>query len=202
MKTIIKTSLTKPIMVFVMFILLPVILFSQNDYIIFKNGKETRAKIISKTPDTLVYAEYGKPEVSYAITMEKVDTILSIKVLNMLNKSLTPKQELWKKQLHYQKVKKASIVLMACGTGLIGAGLIAIPEYKDDGSLDAFLDYESQVFGSTLLCVLGSATISVGAILLLNSSIQLKKVEKALKDLSLDLHGASGQPGITLSYKF
>ncbi|HNX87294.1 MAG TPA: hypothetical protein PKN12_10225 [Bacteroidales bacterium] len=201
MKTIINASLTKPIMVFVVFILMPVILFSQNDYIIFKSGKEVRAKILSKTSDTLTYYERGKSEVIYTVTMDKIDTIMSGYVLSSISKSLTPRQELLKKKLHYQSAKTASAVVMACGAGLVVAGLIVIPE-RSNFEDDEYFKFKSQKVRSKILCTAGSITLCVGATVLLTNSINLKKVEKALKGFSMDLHGDSGQPGITLSYKF
>ena len=198
MKTIIKAKLTKP-MAFVLFILLPVALFSQ-DYIILKTGEDIRVNFISQTPDSITYSKYKNPEDTCSIAMEEVDTLLSLEVLNCLDNPVSLKGDLWRQKFYYQDMKRMGGALVLGGTLIT---LASIGLYSLGIGIDEFYDEESDMlFGPDLGFLIGVAGIICGIKDLIKGSIKLNKTEASIRELYLGLYGPCGQPGITLGFKF
>ena len=199
MKSNINIGLTMPLAAFVLFILLPVTLFSQ-DYIILKTGEDVRVNFISQTPDSITYSRYKNPGDTCSIAMEEVDTLLSLEVLNCLDNPVSLKGELWRQKFYYQDMKRMG------GSLLLGGALITLASiglYSLGIGVDGVYDEESDIlFGPDLGFLIGVAGIICGIKDLIKGSIKLNKTETSIRELYLGLYGPCGRPGITLGFKF
>ncbi|HNX87287.1 MAG TPA: hypothetical protein PKN12_10190 [Bacteroidales bacterium] len=199
MKRIINISPTKPFMAFVLFILLPVALYSQ-DYIILKTGKDVRVNFISQTPDSITYSKYKNPGDTCSIAIEEVDTLLSLEVLNCLDNPVSLKGELWRQKFYYQDMKRMGGGLLLSGTLIT---LASIGLYSLGIGVEGVYDEESDIlFGPDLGFLLGVTAIIWGISDMIKGSIKLNKTEASIRELYLGLYGPGGQPGITMGIKF